>query len=110
MLDKYSGRGLRVMVVSGQAVRDRCSVDFSLAGHDKVYDFIPSNEVWVEEGLSPHDKKVILVHELWERHLMAGGMAYEEAHERANRIEKSVRDSPEMVDEILAYARKVNIL
>lgn len=107
-LDKYSSDDLKVMLVSGQAVRDKFSVDFSLAGHDAVYKYVPKGEVWVEEGLAPHDRKVILVHELWERHLMGFGMDYEEAHRRANRLEENVRKSPAIVDGILAQVLKLN--
>jgi len=108
VIEKYSSDNLKVMLVSGQTVRDKFSVDFALAGHDNVYKYIPKGEVWIEEGLSPHDRKVILIHELWERHLMKQGMSYEQAHRRANRVEESVRKSPSLVDETLAEVLKLN--
>jgi Mn-dependent DtxR family transcriptional regulator len=77
-------------------------VKFVLAGNDRVDSYIPKNEVWLENSLSAFDRRALLVHELWERRLMAGGMDYDAAHERADRLEKSVRKlSTESIDEIL---------
>lgn len=108
LLTRYSGDGLKVLLVNGQAVRGKLSEDFSLAGHDKVYSYVPKGEVWVEDSLAPFDRKAILVHELWERHLMGFGMKYEDAHRRANRLERCVRDSPAIADEILGQVLKLN--
>lgn len=108
LLDEFSTPTLKVWVVDGRAVRDGLSVDFSLAGHDAVYAYVPKGEVWVESGLSPSDRKFILVHELWERRLMGGGMPYEQAHVRANKLERIVRANPRGVDEVLRVLVKQN--
>jgi hypothetical protein len=89
---------LKVWLVDGGAIRDKLSVDFSLAGHDRVYKFIPHGEVWVESYLSPADKKVILIHELTERELMGKGHSYENAHMYANDVESRFRNEPHNVD------------
>jgi hypothetical protein len=108
LLSSYSSPALHVWLVDGQAVRDKHSVDFALAGHDRVYHYVPKGEVWLESGLSPMDRKFVLVHELWERRLMAGGLSYEAAHIKANKLEKTVRANPESVDTVLGLLVRQN--
>lgn len=88
---------LKVWLVDGESVRNKLSVDFSLAGHDRVYKFVPHGEVWVESTLKPEDRKVILIHELTERDLMGKGHSYENAHMYANDVEMQFRNQPEGV-------------
>jgi hypothetical protein len=96
-LKKYSGR-VRVWVVRGELVRSLYFIDFTEGGHDKVYHFVPKGEVWLDDDLSPGDRKFVLLHELHERHLMSLGWPYPKAHRSASRIEYRCRAHPEELE------------
>lgn len=92
LLKKYSG-AVEVWIVRGRLVRSLYFIDFTEGGHDLVYPhFIPKNEVWLDDDLSPGERKFVLLHELHERHLMALGWPYFKAHRSASRIEYHCRE------------------
>jgi hypothetical protein len=90
LLKKYSGR-VRVWLVNGELVRDLLFIDFGGGGHDRVYNFVPDNEVWIDDDIRPSERKFIILHELRERNLMSGGMDYPHAHRNATEIEDHAR-------------------
>lgn len=75
LLKKYSN-GIKVWIVDGKMVRNLLFIDFTEGGHDRVYKFIPEREVWIDDDVSPMERKFILVHELHERNLMLQGWRY----------------------------------
>jgi hypothetical protein len=85
---------LKVWLVNGELVRDLLYIDFGGGGHDKVYHFIPENEVWLDDDMDAKERKFILLHELHERALMAKGMDYPHAHNRATEAEDFFRHNP----------------
>jgi hypothetical protein len=97
-LKKYSGR-VKVWIVRGELVRSLYFIDFTEGGHDRVYHFVPKNEVWLDDDLSPGDRKFVLLHELHERHLMTLGWPYNKAHRSASRIEYHCRAHPGELEE-----------
>ncbi len=101
LLRKYSNKSIKVWVVNGKVIRDLLFIDFTEGGHGKVYDFIPENEVWIDDDLRARELKPTLLHELHERRLMSEGMAYEPAHIKANEIEHYCRTHREEMDEKL---------
>jgi hypothetical protein len=86
-----TGKGLNVWITDGELVRDVYFIDFTEGGHDKVYSFIPPNEVWIDDDIPPGEIDYIILHELHERYLMSGGMVYDEAHELSSSLELSCR-------------------
>ena len=94
LLKKYSGT-VRVWVVKGELVRSLYFIDFTEGGHDKVYHFVPKNEVWIDDDLGPEERMFVLLHELHERHLMNLGWPYFKAHNSASKIEYRCRAHPE---------------
>lgn len=94
LLKKYS-REVKVWVVRGELVRGLFFIDFTEGGHDKVYQFVPDNEVWLDDDLSPRERRYVLLHELHERHLMAQGWTYGRAHRDASRVEYHCRSHPD---------------
>lgn len=83
---------LTVKLVDGKKTRDTIAVDFIGGGHHLVYpEFIPKDEVWIEQDLAPDEQADILVHELIEYALMKQGMTYTPAHNLANKLEKVFR-------------------
>jgi hypothetical protein len=93
LLKKYSGE-VHVWIVKGELVRDLYFIDFTEGGHDKVYHFVPKNEVWLDDDLGPGERKFVLLHELHERHLMSLGWPYAKAHRSASKIEYHCRAHP----------------
>ncbi len=91
ILNGYSGK-VKVWLVDGKIVRDFLLVDYAGGGHDKVYTFIPKDEIWIDEVLHHKEIKFIVLHELSERRFMSQGIKYSEAHKRATLIEDYYRD------------------
>jgi hypothetical protein len=83
--------GISVWIVNGRLVRSGFDVDFTEGGHDYVYEFIPENEVWIDNDLNEEERPYVLLHELHERNLMAKGWTYEKAHEDSSKIESFYR-------------------
>jgi len=75
LLKKYSQK-IKVWIVNGDIVRSIYNIDFTEGGHDKVYKFVPKNEVWLDDDLSIREMKFVLLHEMHERNLMAKGWSY----------------------------------
>jgi len=107
LLKKYS-RTVQVWVVKGELVRSLEFIDFTEGGHDKVYHFVPKNEVWLDDDLGPGERKFVLLHELHERHLMTLGWAYFKAHRSASRIEYHCRAHPEELEAALRLETEKN--
>jgi hypothetical protein len=99
LLKKYSKKDLKIYIVDGKRVRDKMDVSFGLGGHDKVYKYIPSGEVWIEK--LGKDMKPILLHELFERKLMKSGSSYDEAHKGATIAESFYRRNPKLIEKRL---------
>lgn len=113
LLKKFSNKKIKMWIVDGELVRDMFFIDFTEGGNDKIYDFIPDGEIWVDDDTSPKERKFILLHELHERNLMAKGMGYapeyltkkwnktpvhESAHKSASEIEYYCRKHPKELD------------
>jgi len=100
LLADYSD-GVKVWIVNGELVRDVFYIDFTEGGHDKVYAFIPANEVWIDDDVMAGERKFILLHELHERALMSRGWPYAKAHPDSSRIEFRYRHEPAGLDAAL---------
>lgn len=86
LLKNYSGK-VGVWIVNGELVRSIFNINFTEGGHDKVYNFIPDNEVWIDDDVGKREIKFILLHELYERGLMVNGLDYDNAHKKASVLE-----------------------
>lgn len=93
-IDVPNSAGLTVWLVDGDYVRDNISVDFIGGGHDLVYDYVPVNEIWIDNGTNKEEIKYYVIHEIYERGIMLDGMGYDEAHEEANEVEEAFRANP----------------
>lgn len=94
--------GVKVWIVDGRLVRSVFDVDFTEGGHDHVYEFVPHNEVWIDNDLEEVERAYVLLHELHERNLMAKGWPYSKAHDDSSRIEFFCRHHPDKLHESLA--------
>lgn len=91
-----------VWIVNGRLLRSVFDIDFTEGGHDHVYEFVPENEVWIDNDLSESERPYVLLHELHERNLMAKGWDYDRAHADASKIEYHCRHHPDELHETLA--------
>ena len=102
ILKKYSNDKIKVWIVRGELVRDLFFSEFTEGGNDQVYHFVPNGEIWIDDDLSPRERKFVLLHELHERNLMAKGWNYDvgkrAAHWSASRIEHFCRRHPKFLD------------
>jgi hypothetical protein len=87
--------GVSVWIVNGRLVRSVFDIDFTQGGHDHVYEFIPENEVWIDDDVVEVERGYVLLHELHERNLMAKGWPYSEAHSQSSRLEYHFRHHPD---------------
>ena len=80
---------VRVYLVDGRWVREHKHIDFVHGGHDVVYpDFVPKNEVWIDDTLDKGELPYVMYHELFERRMMSRhGWDYNKAHDEASRLE-----------------------
>lgn len=94
---EYSA-AIRVWIVDGELVRDLLFIDFTEGGHDEIYDFIPKNEIWIDDDVVEGERRYILLHELHERRLMAEGCDYDKAHRISSRKELWARRHPDRLE------------
>lgn len=102
---------LKIWIVDGNIIRTLFFADFQEGGNDKVYSFVPRNEIWIDDALKKKERKFILLHELHERRLMTEGMRYDylpweeasedTAHQNASRLESYYRKHPKEVDQAI---------
>jgi hypothetical protein len=86
---------VKVYIVSGEEVRDKCYMAFTEGGNSQVYKFIPKNEVWIDDEVAPKERDFVLLHELFERKQMKEhGLKYDQAHKKASAIEWKYRQNP----------------
>lgn len=102
LLKKYSNYKIKIWTVRGEIVRDLFFSEFTEGGNDQIYPFVPNGEIWLDDDLSSKERKFVLLHELYERNLMAKGWEYDigkrAAHWSASRIEHFCRKYPQFVD------------
>ncbi len=107
LLKQFSD-AVNIWLVDGTLIRDNFLVEYMEGGHDRVYSFIPKNEIWIEDGLSDKEIKFIVLHELHERFLMGEGKDYKHAHRGATEVEDYYRDHPAEIDERIKEEIKKN--
>jgi len=93
--------GLTVWIVNGRLVRSVFDIDFTAGGHDYVYEFVPENEVWIDNDVEESERGYVLVHELHERNRMAEGLPYSKAHAESSRLEYHCRHHPDELHDAL---------
>jgi hypothetical protein len=84
--------------VNGEAVRSTYNSDWQDGGHGYIYEYIPKNEIWLENRLHGTDAQAILLHEVHEMNRMRfQHWPYLKAHNEANKIEGEARKNPKLL-------------
>jgi len=99
---KKMENGVSVWIVNGRLVRSVFDIDFTQGGHDYVYEFVPQNEVWIDDAIEEKERGYVLLHELHERNRMATGWSYNKAHDESSRLEYHCRHHPDELHEALS--------
>jgi hypothetical protein len=94
--------GISVWIVNGRLVRSVFDIDFTAGGHDYVYEFVPENEVWIDDDIEEAERGYVLLHELHERNRMASGWDYDKAHNESSRLEYNLRHHPDELHDALS--------
>jgi hypothetical protein len=94
--------GLSVWIVNGRLARSVFDIDFTAGGHDYVYEFVPQDEVWIDDAIVEQERPYVLLHELHERNRMADGWPYSKAHAESSRLEYHCRHHPDELHDALA--------
>ena len=94
--------GVSIWVVNGRLVRSLFDIDFTAGGHDHVYEFVPENEVWIDDAIDEKERRFVLLHELHERNRMAEGWPYSKAHLESSRLEFRYRHHPDELHDALS--------
>ncbi len=101
----FKSNKIKVWLVSGYLVRSLFNPSFTAGGHDKVYSFVPKDEIWIDNTIASKDWGFDILHELYERRLMSKNknirkkVNYNESHEKAILLEQKYMDNPEELDE-----------
>jgi len=111
LLKEYSKDSIKVFLVNGELVRDLYYINFTEGGHEYVYNFVPKKEVWIDDDLSPQERKFVILHEVHERFLMSKGYEYHKAHASSSAIEYEARHNPAKTKKLLdsEYAKNKNV-
>lgn len=94
--------GISVWIVNGRLVRSLFDIDFTAGGHDHVYEFVPANEVWIDDAILENERGFVLLHELHEHNRMSKGMPYNDAHAESSKLEFKCRHHPDELHDALA--------
>ncbi len=94
--------GVSVWIVNGRLVWSVFDIDFTEGGHDYVYEFVPENEVWIDNDIEEKERGYVLLHELHERNRMTSSWSYNKAHAESSHLEYHCRHHPDELHEALA--------
>ena len=96
--------GITIYLVNGFWIRNSIDQDFCEGGNSFRYQYIPKNEVWIEADTSTEELPAIITHELTESKYMAAGEDYDSAHDKANEMEKMVRQEKIRAEDAIKQA------
>lgn len=91
-LKKLDERGdIQVWSVDGAYIRTNIDEEFTNYGQHYRFSYIPGNEFWIDHEAEPDELQFFIDHLLVEHRLMAGGVSYGDAIDKADRQERKER-------------------
>ncbi len=97
---------ISIWIVDGQYVRKNIDEEFTNFGQHYRFRFIPTHEFWIDREHGLGEEQFFIDHLLVEHRLMAGGMVYDKALERADAVERKERRKTELIQEISKLPKK----
>ena len=102
--------GVKIYLVDGELVRDKFDIEFTMSGHHWRYQFIPINEIWIDNKLDKDDIESSIEHEVKERSLMKNKkMNFSDAYTDASKSEKIFRSKNKMDDDNLSKDKNIRL-
>jgi hypothetical protein len=85
--------GVRFYLINAEAVRDQYKVDFCLGGNHGAYDWVPTDEIWLDIAIHKSELPFVALHEFFERaEILDNGHNYNDAHKKASALEWKARE------------------
>lgn len=94
--------GFSVWIVDGNYIRNNIDFEFTNYGQHYRFKFIPKNEFWIDKQINEGEEEFFIDHLLVENRLMAEGVNYSDAIDKADRIEKRERNQSKLMTSIMA--------
>ena len=92
LFKKLPKSGINVFIVDGESVRFHLFLDFEEGGHGYHYDFIPKDEIWLDNEILVKERKFILGREMFELSAIKNReLDYDTAHKEALKYERKLR-------------------
>ncbi len=85
-----------VWQVDGKYIRDKVDREFTNFGQHYNFRFIPLHQFWIDKQYGNDETKYFVDHMMVEWQLMKGGMEYDDALSKADRLEKRERAKSEL--------------
>lgn len=111
-LKKYGTiSGFSVWIVDGNYIRGKIDEEFTNCGEHYRFKFIPKKEFWIDKKHgNGEEEKYFIEKLLTENRLMAKGICYETAIDRADRVERRERNKHERISREMKKLLKIAIL
>ena len=95
---------LKIFIVDGKKVRENYHMDFLAGSHHYKYDFIPEDEIWIDDAMNIDEIEPTIINIVTERTLMKEQkMTYEQAHTIAIQKELEVRKARNEIRDQINY-------
>jgi len=101
--------GVDIWIVDGYKVRRDIYPDFGFSGNSSAYQFIPSNEIWIDASITCQETEYSIQLELKEMSYMKSGLAYDDAYTKALITTDSLRQAQnKLINNKPAYTLQTN--
>lgn len=88
-----------VWVVDGEYIRNNLDIEFTNFGHHYNFDFIPENELWIDEGYE-NEVNDFIADMIVEYKDLDKGIVHSKAVQDANKAEQIIRSKQNILDKI----------
>lgn len=93
---------VKVWIVDSFRVITLLDENFFESGNDRIYRYIPIEEIWIADDIDRNELNYVLLHELHERALMLNyRFPYDLAHRQSIELEFAARKNPGMLTKYL---------
>ncbi|MDD5071091.1 MAG: hypothetical protein PHV17_10240, partial [Candidatus Omnitrophica bacterium] len=99
--------GFKVWIVDGEYIRSKIDREFTNYGQHYRFNFIPEKEFWIDKQKVPGEEKFYIINMLVENRLMAKGLRYSEAVDKANSVERKERIKDYLIRKGIETRRKI---
>jgi len=99
--------GFKVWIVDGEYIRSKMDREFTNYGQHYRFNFIPEKEFWIDKQKVPGEEKFYIINMLVENRLMAKGLRYSEAVDKANSVERKERIKDYLIRKGIETRRKI---